>query len=86
MILLELWNGARGVEEKQRLKFFEQEIIMLPISDPVWKIFYQIARAARSAGFTIPNPDLLIFACAWHHEIELEHADEHFEQLKKLKV
>ena len=86
MVLLELWNGARGSEEKQRLKFFEQEIIMLPTTAEVWNFSYAVARAARGKGLTIPNPDLLIFACARHHGVELEHADEHFEQLKKLKV
>lgn len=86
MVLLELWNGARGSEEKQRLKFFEQEIIMLPTTAEVWSFSYAAARAARDKGFTIPNPDLLIFSCARHHGVELEHADEHFEQLKKLKI
>lgn len=86
MVLLELWNGARGVEEKQRLKFFELEIIMLPITAEVWRFSNAVARSARDKGITVPNPDLLIFSCARHHGVELEHADEHFEQLKKLKI
>ncbi len=86
MILLELWNGARGDEEKNKLKFFEQGITLLPITADVWKISFQLARAARASGLTVPNADLLIAACGRFYNVSIEHFDNHFLQLEKLKL
>lgn len=86
MVLLELWNGARGEEERAELAAWQEEIILLPISAEVWKLSWKLARAARRAGLTVPNPDILIAACARFHEVPLEHFDEHFSKLDKLRL
>lgn len=83
-VRLELWNGARGTVEKRRLKLFEEELPSLPIDETVWNLAFSIARATRSAGLTIPAIDIVIFACARRHGVQLEHTDEHFRQLEKI--
>jgi predicted nucleic acid-binding protein len=35
---------------------------------------------------TVPLADLLIFACAKIHEIDVAHDDAHFDELKKLEA
>ncbi|MDY7091652.1 MAG: hypothetical protein SX243_01635 [Acidobacteriota bacterium] len=35
----------------------------------------------RSHGLTLPSTDLLIAACARHHDLALLHRDRHFELL-----
>ncbi len=84
MILLELWNGARGGYERRILREMERDIEVLPITSNVWQRAYGIARMARNKGLTIPNTDLLIFAAAKHYKLPLEHCDNHFSSLEKL--
>ncbi len=84
MILLELWNGARGEYERRSLAEMERDIETLPITSGVWQKAYETARVARNKGLTIPNTDLLIFAAARHYKVPLEHCDNHFSSLEKL--
>jgi predicted nucleic acid-binding protein len=84
MIRLELWNGAGGEREKKVLRDFERLLPELAMDETVWCVAYELARRARSAGVSVPATDLLIAACAKHHEADLEHSDSDFEQLSKL--
>lgn len=83
MVILELWNGARGEKEKQGLTELEEALRFLAIDWSVWKVAKGLARTCRSLGLTIPTTDLLVFACARWHDVELEHCDEHFNLLKE---
>ena len=53
----------------------------LEIIDEVWQRAVELARSARAHGVTFPASDLLVEACARHHEIPIEHRDEHFDAL-----
>ena len=85
VIRLELWNGAGGDQEKKVLRDFEKVLPELVIDETVWLAAYDLARRARVAGVSIPATDLLIAACARHHEVELEHSDSDFAQLSRIK-
>jgi predicted nucleic acid-binding protein len=78
MVSLELWNGARGEYEKQKLAELEKEIPCLPTTDEVWRLARVLARKSRDAGKTIPAADLVISACGFFHKVEIEHCDQHF--------
>jgi len=56
----------------------------LEINQPVWATAYALALQAKTQGTTVPASDLLIFACARHHGVVLEHDDEHFQMLANL--
>jgi predicted nucleic acid-binding protein len=84
MVRLELWNGARGDREKKVLRDMEATLSDLPITDEVWQLAMQLAQQARAKGWTVPATDLLVAACAQHHEAGLEHADSHFDQIASL--
>ena len=86
MILLELWNGARGEYERRSLAEMERDIEVLPITSSVWQKAYGIARLARKKGLTIPYTDLVIFASARYYKIPLEHCDNHYSVLEKLSA
>lgn len=83
MIRLELWNGARGEREKRALREFDQVLAELEVTAEVWELATEFARRAREAGVTVPAADILIFACARHHGVEVESADAHFAELAK---
>jgi predicted nucleic acid-binding protein len=84
VVRLELWNGAGGEREKKVLRDFEKLLPELAIDNDVWRAAYELARRARAAGVSIPATDLLIAACAKHHDAKLEHSDSDFTQLADL--
>ena len=84
MVKLELWNGARKDHERRVLNDMEDRLMELEITPLVWKLACQLAHKARQGGLTVPATDLLIAACARHHQVGLEHCDEHFAALDKI--
>lgn len=56
---------------------------MLPITDPVWNLAGERARLFRSAGITVSNFDVLIFATAEHHNANIVTIDRHFAQMRE---
>lgn len=86
LVLLELWNGARGSRERQYLGELEHELQTLPTTDEVWERSKALARRCRRHGRTIPATDLLIAACAEHHGARLLHRDDHFDQIRETMI
>ena len=84
LVQLELWNGARGQQERKVLRDFARTLPELPIDDGVWQAAYDLARRARSRGVTVPATDVVIAACARHHGVALESADTDFDLLALL--
>lgn len=84
MVAVELWNGARGDYEKQKLSELEKEITCLQTSSEVWRLARAIAQKCRANGKTVPSADLVIAACALYHRAEIEHCDEHMEFILKV--
>jgi predicted nucleic acid-binding protein len=56
------------------------------ISADVWKRAIRLADKGRSLGVTVPLADLLIFACAKEHGVDVAHDDVHFDELEKTDV
>jgi predicted nucleic acid-binding protein len=83
-VRLELWNGVRGNAERARLREMDAVLPRLAINDDVWNTACDYAIKARGAGLNLPAMDLLIFACAKHHGVALEHTDRHYDLLATL--
>lgn len=81
LVRLELWNGAGGDREKKVLRDFERNLPELAVTDEVWEEACEVARRCREAGVTVPASDLLIAACARHHDAGLEQADTDFDRI-----
>jgi predicted nucleic acid-binding protein len=84
-VRLELWAGIGAGSERAVLRMFEQTIPELPINDDIWRMACELADLGRAVGKTFPSNDLLIAACAIFYEVELEQADEHFDEIFQLK-
>ena len=80
-VQLELWNGARGQQERKVLQDFADTLPELAIDEEVWRQAYDLARQARARGVTVPAVDVLIAACARYHGAAIETADTDFELL-----
>ena len=81
LVRLELWNGARGQQERKVLRDFARTLPELPIDDGVWQAAYDLAQRARSRGVTVPATAIVIAACARRHGAMLESADTDFDLL-----
>ncbi len=84
VILLELWRGCSNQTDRDELRELQAEITSLEMSDQVWNLSFDIAAKCRPNGLVIPPTDLLIFACAQIHQVEMYHFDKHFAALGAL--
>ena len=83
-VRLELWRGVTNDAERKTLRHYEALLPEYEISGAVWARAIRLADRGRAAGITVPLADLLIFACARVHELDLAHDDGHFDQLDQL--
>lgn len=86
MVAVELWNGARGDYEKQKLKELEKEITCLQTIPEVWQKARMLAQKCREAGQTVPSADLVIASCALFHRAGIEHCDDHMNFILKVSA
>lgn len=84
MVMLELWNGARGQEEKRKLAELSATAPRLETTTQVWEFAHRLAVRCRDKGKTMPVADILVAACAAYHEVDLEHKDSHFNEILPL--
>jgi predicted nucleic acid-binding protein len=85
VVRLELWRGVTNDAERKTLRRYEALLHDYEISTDVWTLSIQLADRARASGVTVPLADLLIFACAKIHGLEVAHDDTHFDELLKLE-
>ncbi len=86
VVRLELWRGVTNDAERKTLRRYEALLPDFEISTDVWARSLQLADRARASGVTVPLADLLIFACAKIHGLELAHDDTHFDDLNTLEA
>ena len=84
-VRLELWRGVTSDAERKTLRRYESVLTDYEISSDVWERAIRLADHGRAAGLTLPLADLLVFACAKIHRVDLAHDDAHFEELRKLE-
>ena len=85
-VRLELWRGVTNDVERKTLRRYEALLPDYEISAEVWERAIGLADRGRAAGVTVPLADLLIFACAKTHGLEIAHDDAHFDELTKLEA
>ena len=85
-VRLELWRGVTNDAERKTLRRYESLLPDYAISAEVWNRSIQLADRGRAASVTVPLADLLIFACAKTHGLDVAHDDAHFNELTKLEA
>lgn len=84
-VRLELWRGVTTDAERKTLRRYELLLPDYEISADVWTRSMHLADRGRAVGVTVPLADLLIFACAAIHGLDVVHDDAHFDALAKLE-
>ena len=83
-VLVELWNGI-SFAQRRKLEQLETLIPTLSINSTVWNEAKRLAKSARAAAVTAPSIDVIVAACAYVHEVQIEHHnDDHFNRLSAL--
>jgi predicted nucleic acid-binding protein len=85
-IRLELWRGVSSDAERKALRQFDLLLPSYAITDAVWERAGSLADLAAAARLAVPLADLLVFACARVHDLQLAHDDDHFRDLARLDV
>lgn len=83
-VRLELWRGVTNDAERRTLRRYEALLPDYEISAEVWDRAIRLADRGLASGVTVPLADLLIFACAKIHGVDVAHDDAHFDELAKL--
>ncbi|MBA3962282.1 MAG: PIN domain-containing protein [Chthoniobacterales bacterium] len=83
-VRLELWAGVSNDRERAILQSYARELPDLVINSRIWQEACDLASRCRKAGKRAPTSDILIAACARHHEVGIETADAHFDFLMTL--
>ena len=83
---LELWRGVTSDADRKVLRRYEVLLPDYEMSPDVWERAIRLADRGRASGVTVPLADLLIFACAQVHGLDLAHDDAHFDDLAGLGV
>ena len=81
-----VWRGVTNDAERKTLRRYEVLLPDYEISAEVWNRSIQLADRGRASGVTVPLADLLIFACAKVHGLDVAHDDTHFDELAKLEA
>lgn len=86
LVRLELWRGVATESDRRTLRQYESLLPDYAITEDVWALAIRAADRGRAAGLTVPLADLLVFACARVHQLDLAHDDDHFLQLEQIKI
>jgi predicted nucleic acid-binding protein len=86
VVRLELWRGVTNDAERRTLRRYEARLPDYEITAGAWERAIRLADRGRAAGVTVPLSDLLVFACAWTHGLELAHDDHHFDVLATIEL
>jgi predicted nucleic acid-binding protein len=85
-VRLELWRGVTNDAERKTLREYESVLTDYEISPEIWERAIRLADRGRASGITVPLVDILVFACAKVHGVDVAHDDAHFDEFEKLEA
>ena len=83
IVMLELLQGAVSEAEYKKLHEDPKALDFMEISPRIWDISYKVAFTMRRKGNLVPVGDCLIASLAIGTNVELIHADKHFDAIQK---
>jgi len=82
-ILVDLIQGARGVEEKQNIQDYTKGLYWLQITDEHWYKSAELIFQLRRKGITSSIIDVLIAVLAIDYQYPLLHKDSDFDHIAR---
>ncbi len=81
LVMLEVLQGCRNENERDRLCKMFKSLRNLAIDSMVWEFAYELGYTVRRNGLTVPTVDLVIASTAIGHHVPVLHVDRHFQLL-----
>ena len=82
-ILIELIQGTRNEEEKEKVNGYVKGLHWLPVTDDHWRQSADFAFKLRRKGITGSAIDVLIATLAMDYQCSLLHEDSDFDQISR---
>ena len=82
-ILIELIQGTRNEEEKEKVRGYVKGVHWLPVTDDHWHQSADVAFKLRRKGITTSAIDVLIATLAIDYKCSLLHKDSDFDQISR---
>lgn len=82
-VWVELHQGAKGRREEENLQGWREVSHWLDYDDACWTEAATTARKCLRSGVNVPFGDILVFACAARHGVDLLERDRHFAMIRK---
>ena len=82
-VWMEIYQGIRGKREEARLEMTRSLCVWLEFNAGCWREAARIARICQRSGVNVPFGDVLVVACARHHQVGLLERDRHFAMIAK---
>ena len=82
-ILIELIQGTRNEEEKEKVKGYVKGLHWLPVTDGHWHQAADFAFKLRRKGMTSSAIDVLIATLAMDYQCSLLHKDSDFDRISR---
>jgi predicted nucleic acid-binding protein len=86
MVVLEVCRGRSQAPIYERFRERFAVMIYLQDTSQIWERATQLAWALDRKGLVLPAQDLLIAACALHHQAAVLTYDRHFQSIPGLEV
>ena len=83
-VWMELHQGAKGKRNEENLNGWRDVSRWLEFDDACWVEAAKTSRACLRSGVNVPFGDVLVFACAKRHGVELLERDRHFTLIRKV--
>jgi len=83
IIILELLQGCHDKKEFDEMKMRLESLEVLPVSEKVWDIAYNMGYILKKNGVTVPTVDVIIASIAKVYCCTLIHHDKHFRLITK---
>jgi predicted nucleic acid-binding protein len=81
-VLLELWAGVRGADEKKKITQLQNILPSLECDAETWLLAKENAALFRSKGLTFSNFDILIFSTALRHNAGIIAVDKAYAKMR----
>ena len=85
VIIVELWMGAGSGKDQSDVAKLEKRLPQLEIHSSVWARANRLSQLCRSHGTPVPASDVIIAACAFEHDAEIEAVDAHYPILARYR-
>lgn len=86
IILFELLQGVRSVDEKTLIRETLSDMKYVEMTQPLWEKAAEISASLKKKGLNLPQSDIFIAVLAIENNLSVFTLDKHFEQIPGVRI